>query len=198
MRLLKVLVASLAFGLFSANAALAGLIGVAYEDAIAVDGVAQTKGFVGLNWTLGGSPTPELVLGVAHGQTLADGTVQGAKAGVYFDVASGFALDKAKLTGLYGTSDVQAELGFGYNFQSGAVFGVAGANGSYLNAGVDVYAGMEIEAFFAAHSIGVFDDSGYTCDGVTPPVGPFWGAPVLVGEECMFTENIFIQLPPQN
>lgn len=154
-------------------------------DALVTGGAGSTGAFVGLNWTFGSAPTPELVLGVAHGQTSADGTVQGAKAAVYLDVNAGFALDTVKFTGLYGSTDMQAELGAGYNFQRGDMFGIVGANGSYFAAGVDVYAGMEVEAFFAAHSIGVFEGTGLTCDGVTPPPG-FWNGPNLVGDQCEY------------
>ena len=100
---------------------------IGYADAIATGGT-ETMAFAGLNWTFGASPTPELVLGAVHSQTTSDGIVQGAKAAVYLDVGAGFALDKAKLTGLYGDQSVQGELGFGYNFQSGTGFGVVGAN----------------------------------------------------------------------
>ena len=110
---------------------------------------------------------------------------------MYLDVNAGFALDKFKLTGLYGSADVQAELGAGYNFQRGDVFGVVGANGGYFAAGVDVYAGMEVEAFFAAHSIGVFEEMGLTCDGVAPDdTSLIWVGPDLVDGWCWYSGTL--------
>lgn len=155
MTYLKTVMASAALSITLVSPALAGFI-VELPPTWS-NTKSTTSAFVGLNWTFGNAPTPEIVLGVAHGQTSTDGTIQGAKAAVYLGVTSGLALNSIKLTGLYGSADLQAELGAGYNFQRGDIFGVVGTNGNYFATGVDVYAGMGIEAFFAAHSIGVFE-----------------------------------------
>lgn len=147
-----VMLAVLVGGLTANSLAAAGAAPIPVGD----DGKSTTA-FVGLNWSFGATPHPEVVLGVAHGNSDSSGDLTGAKAALFFDLRHGFVPSKVKLTGLYGKTYVQGEAGLGYNFDTGTGFGVGGFNGSYytLGADFDLYGG--IEGYLGAHSIGKFD-----------------------------------------
>lgn len=116
-----------------------------------------TKFFVGLNWTFGaGGQNVEALAGVAYGQ-VDGGDVTGAKASVHVGLDGGFNFRKVKLTGLFGDTDLQGEVGAGYDFRRGTVIGVAGVNSDYIHAGADLSFGQGIEGYIGAHSIGDFE-----------------------------------------
>ena len=116
------------------------------------------KAYVGLNVLFGnGGPTVEGILGLVYADTDVDGDVTGAKAALHFQFSGGVSSRKFKLTGLNGDEDLQAEIGGGWNFQSGSFFGTLGANGPYAAAGIDYDFTNGLEGYLGVHSIGSFD-----------------------------------------
>ena len=93
---------ALALGLSLMSTSAVGGQQYLYSDALVTDGPSESKAFVGLNWSLGGSATPELILGLSNGRTRADGNVQGSKISAHFDLESGFTPSKVKATALFG------------------------------------------------------------------------------------------------
>jgi len=126
--------------------------------AAAVTGSNQTTAFVGLNWVFGsGEQTVEGILGVAYGEVDAAGDVTGAKGALHFRLNDGIVLRQAKLTGLFGDTDVQAEVGGGFNFETGSPIGILGANGDYFAIGADLSFNGILEGYVGVHSIGDFE-----------------------------------------
>lgn len=117
-----------------------------------------TKGFVGLQWTFGSNATrPEAVIGLAYGKVDHNGDLTGAKASMHFSLSDVIAPAKVKLTGLVGESDVQAEIGLGYDLDGQAFFGVGGLNTQYFSGGADIDFSGGLEGYIGLHSIGEFD-----------------------------------------
>ena len=135
-------------------------------DALVTDGPSESKAFVGLNWSLGESVTPELILGLANGKTKVDGKVQGSKIAIHIDIASGFTLSKVKATALYGKADAMGELGGGYNFSNSELIGVVGLNTRNLAVGVDINMDMEFSPYVDLNTIGAFPGTSLSCDGL--------------------------------
>lgn len=119
---------------------------------------STTKGFIGLNWTFGSKASgPEAVIGVAHGNVDSSGEMKGAKAAVHFYLSNDFAPGKVKLTGLFGNTDAQAEIGLGYHLGDLSWFGVVGVNTNYLSGGADFGSSGQLDGYIGIHSIGEFD-----------------------------------------
>jgi hypothetical protein len=107
-----------------------------------------------------GGVTPEAVLGVTHGTTDTSNDVTGANASVHFGLANGFGLRAVKLTGLSGDVDQWGELGLGYNFGSGSVFGVGAIADENLRAGVDLGFDGFFQGYVGLQSFDAFDPRG--------------------------------------
>lgn len=165
---------ALGLSLMSTSAVGGGI--TLYSDALVTDGPSESKAFVGLNWSLGGSATPELILGLSNGRTRADGNVQGSKISAHFDLESGFTPSKVKATALFGQASAMAELGAGYDFLGGELIGVFGLNTGNLAVGIDVNMDMELSPYAGLHTIGAFPGTGLTCDGLpdTHPEGNYY------------------------
>ncbi|WP_299722022.1 hypothetical protein [uncultured Tateyamaria sp.] len=135
---------------------------------------SETTLFAGFALTIGsGGDGVEGILGVAHGDIDLDGDVTGAKATLHFDVLGGFALNKAKLTGLFGNNSIQTEVGGGYSFKNRSPFAVLGTNGEYFAAGSDIYFDGSFEGYLALHTIGQLSlDSATTTTTSTPIASP--------------------------
>ena len=158
----------LALGLSLMSAYVVGGSGTlsSNSDALVTDGPSVSKAFVGLNWSLGGSATPELILGWSNGRTKADGNVRGSKISAHFDLESGFTPSKVKAAALFGQPNVMAELGAGYDFLSGELVGVVGLNSGNLAVGVDVNMDMELSPYAGFLTIGAFPSAGLICAGL--------------------------------
>ena len=150
---------------------------------------SETKVFVGLNWSFGGSATPELILGMSNGRTRADGNVQGSKISAHFDLGSGFTPSKVKATAVFGQASAMAELGAGYDVLGGELIGVVGLNTGNLAVGIDVNMDMELSPYAGFHTIGAFPGTGLTCDGL-PDTHPLNSDYSLVGlsDESLYGE----------
>lgn len=120
-----------------------------------------TQGYAGVNLVFGsGGVTPEAVLGVTHGTTDTSNDVTGANASVHFGLGNGFGLRAVKLTGLSGDVDQWGELGLGYNFGSGSVFGVGAFADENLRAGVDLGFDGFFQGYVGLQSFDAFDPRG--------------------------------------
>ena len=133
--------------------------------ALVADGASASKAFVGLNWSLGGSATPELILGLSNGRNKADGNVQGSKIAAHFDLESGFTPSKVKATALSGPANQRQriEFGAGYDFLGGGLVGVVGLNSGNLALGVDVNMDMELTPYTSLLSTVDFPSTGLAC-----------------------------------
>ena len=132
-------------------------------DALVTDGASASKAFVGLNWSLGGSATPELILGLSNGRNKAGGNVQGSKIAAHFDLESGFTPSKVKATALSGAANQRVEFGAGYDFLGGGLVGVVGLNIGNLAVGVDVNMDMELTPYTSLLSTVDFPSTGLAC-----------------------------------
>ncbi len=117
----------------------------------------ETQAFLGLNWTFGGTSTLEGVLGVINQETDASGDVSGAKAAVHIDLLGRGQPTSVRLSALKGTTDLQGELGLGYNLDGSGLFGIAGGHGNYFAFGAEVGFGGGIEGYVGAHTYGGFE-----------------------------------------
>jgi hypothetical protein len=140
-------------------------------------GSETTKAFAGLNWAFGGgSAASEAVLGLVHGKPSVNNDLIGTKLAFYFGVggSSGSGLKKVKLTRLWGDIYKHGELGFGYNFNSGSGFGVAGVNARNFSFGADFglagdFSGPgTVEGYIGIQSIGDFNEATTTWSSPGP------------------------------
>lgn len=100
-------------------------------------GGESTQAFVGLRWFFG-TNSPALVGGLRYLKSNGDNGVAGAQ----FDASlplfnTESHLPKLRLLGLFGTQDVQVQLGGGYDFGRGTMVVSAGVQGPYIDLGVD-------------------------------------------------------------
>ncbi|MDO6562179.1 hypothetical protein Q4488_02180 [Amphritea sp. 1_MG-2023] len=93
--------------------------------------------FAGLNWELGGSLTPQLVIGFRSVDVKSDGDVEGAGTSISFSLLEK-RFDKFKLFGIKGNDDVAGELGVGYGFINQHWLAMLGAQGDYINIGINL------------------------------------------------------------
>jgi hypothetical protein len=120
-----------------------------------------TQAYAGINLVFGGGGvTPEAVLGVTHGTTDTSNDVTGANASLHVGFGDGIGLNSVKLTGLAGDLDQWGELGLGYNFGSGSVFGVGAFADENLRAGVDLGFDGFFQGYVGLHSFDGFDPRG--------------------------------------
>lgn len=117
----------------------------------------QTQGFVGLNWTLGGSLKPELVIGVANTRTEYGGETTGAKLALFLDVFGGVKPSAIKLNYLNGRYDGQGEVGVGYSFAKSSPLLDIGASGQFVGAGLETYWNGGWSAYGTLHSLDKFE-----------------------------------------
>ncbi len=118
----------------------------------------ETRAYLGLNWTLGGTTTPELVLGVTNTKVKTGGDTTGANLAFHLNLTGGVQPGKLKLSYLDGDNDVQGELGIGVNFLTAAPMVFLGLRGPYVAAGVDAYLGLGFVPYAMIHTSGSFDE----------------------------------------
>jgi hypothetical protein len=115
-----------------------------------------TRAYAGLNWALGGSPTPALVLGVTNTKVKSNGDVTGARLAFHLNLRGGIAPGALKLSFLKGKESFQGELGAGYNFIQSAPLLALGVNAPFVAAGVDGYHKFGLVPYITLHSQGKF------------------------------------------
>lgn len=118
----------------------------------------QTKAYAGLKWTLGGSTTPALVLGVANAKTKSNGQSTGSDLAVSFALPGGLMPQSVKLSYLNGTHNTQGEIGAGYNFATAKPFTGVGIRAPFVTIGADFdYQGMKLMPNLTVHTLDSFD-----------------------------------------
>lgn len=98
----------------------------------------DTKAYVGLNWALGGSLTPAVVLGANYAKVKSNGDTNGADLAFSFNAFDGFAPGTLKLSYLNGKDSGQGLIGAGYNFAEAAPVVGMGWRAPYVTAGADM------------------------------------------------------------
>jgi hypothetical protein len=115
----------------------------------------ETNFFAGVSLYFGGGRHHfEGQVGVIYSETNSSGDVVGAKGSLNIPFEGGGV--KVRLTGLFGSTDVQAEGGLGYNFGTGSPFGTLGANGPYVQAGAEFWPSIDPELYAGLTTIGSF------------------------------------------
>ena len=98
---------------------------------------SDTRAYVGLAVSFGGGASPQagIVVGAQAIRVRSSDRLSGVDLNARFNFRGGF--DRIALAGLYGNRSVYANLGGGFNPQTGEFFATAAAQGAYLRAGVD-------------------------------------------------------------
>jgi hypothetical protein len=112
----------------------------------------NTNAYAGLNWTLGGSWTPAVVVGVFRTRVKSDGDTEGANLALHINLTGGIKPGKLKLSYLNGQNDIQGAVGFGYDFARGAPLLTVGANGPFIGAGIDGLLNIGVEPYLNIHT----------------------------------------------
>jgi len=104
------------------------------------------EAFIGLNWTLGGSTTPEIEIGYqdVDVDVKSNGDVSGAGVSISYDLVTK-AFDKIRVKGIDGDTHLQGELGIGYSLLGSSWIGGLSAQGNHINFGVDLLKGWDIK-----------------------------------------------------
>ena len=137
----------------------------------------NTNAYAGLNWSMGGSWTPAVVLGVYRTHVKSDGDTQGANLAFHLNLAGGVKPGKLKLSYLNGKENIQGEIGAGYDFMRSAPLLGLGLNGPFVAAGVDGYLNQGIVPYINLQSQGKFSKPSYrsttTCTPINGSSGDF-------------------------
>ncbi|NTV69556.1 MAG: hypothetical protein HGA71_05340 [Azonexaceae bacterium] len=173
---MKKSIISLAIGL--AIVSSSALAGGGYDWALVTTGSTSknnTNAYAGLNWSMGGSWTPAVVLGLFRTHVKADGDTQGANLAFHLNLAGGIKPGKLKLSYLNGKENLQGEIGAGYDFARSAPLLGFGLNGPFVAAGVDGYLSQGLVPYVTLQSQGKFSKPSYqnTTACVNTGSGPF-------------------------
>jgi len=138
----------------------------------------NTNAYAGLNWSLGGSWTPAVVVGVFNTRVKANGDTEGANLAFHLNLAGGVKPGKLKLSYLNGKEYAQGEIGIGYDFVRGAPLLGLGVNGPFIGAGIDGYLNFSIVPYLNLHTQDRFkkpSNSTQQCvaDAFSPTIGNF-------------------------
>ena len=132
----------------------------------------NTNAYAGLNWGLGGSWTPAVVVGVFNTRVKANGDTEGANLAFHLNLAGGVKPGKLKLSYLNGKENVQGEVGIGYDFIRNAPLLGLGANGPFVGAGIDGYLNFDIIPYLNIHSQDRFKKPTNSTQQCVQDVGP--------------------------
>jgi hypothetical protein len=100
-------------------------------------------GYGGVKWTLGDSILPEIVAGYRYASVTSSGATQGGDLSISVKITGKTELNnlihlgKLRAKYLNGINYLQGEVGGGWDFAKNGVFAGIGAQGPYVNAGVD-------------------------------------------------------------
>jgi hypothetical protein len=151
------------------SSALALSAGMAAADGPGSD----TRLFAGLSWSFGAKSGPALQLGAIYADTDAGNDVTGARG--YLNLSLSGGRPQVVVTGFAGTTDVVGEIGLGYEFDGGGVFGQFGALGDYWAAGGTYgFGDGGWSGYIGLHSHG-FDEVDMPAGGHPDCIGPSCG-----------------------
>ena len=165
---------SLAIGLaLASSAALAGNAASLVSITSGSASKNNTNAYAGLNWSMGGSWTPAVVLGIFRTHVKSDGDTQGANLAFHLNLAGGIKPGKLKLSYLNGKENIQGEIGAGYDFMRSAPLLGLGLNGPFVAAGVDGYLSQGLVPYVTLQSQGKFSKPAFqtTTQCVADPFG---------------------------
>ncbi len=139
---------------------------------------------------MGDSWIPEVVAGYRHAEVSTNGDTQGADASIAFKFNPALPLDKiiqpGKLRVKYfnGIDFLQGEVGGGYDFAKKGLFAGIGAQGPYVNAGVDYNfsTNSSFSTFLMFNSLGIYNRPHINTTTTTLTCLPGDAAPV--GNNC--------------
>ena len=174
------------------------------------DGPASTNvnmGYGGLKWTFGEGYIPEIVGGFRYASVTSSGATQGADISIAFKVTGKMELDdlihfgKLRAKYLNGTDYLQGEVGGGWDFAKKGLFAGIGAQGPYVNSGVDYDFSSKdsfsksFSPFVMFNSIGIYNtphstntNTTSTCQSPTDP--SLWSNGSLVNNTCQYTSTL--------
>lgn len=185
---MKKLTISLALGLaLASSATLAGSPNYSWVTSTINTGSASknnTNAYAGLNWSVGGSWTPSVVLGVFRTRVKSDGDTQGANLAFHLNLAGGVKPGKLKLSYLNGKENIQGELGVGYDFVRSAPVVGLGLNGPFVAAGVDGYLNGALVPYFNLQSQGKFSKPTFRTSTTTECVDVGFGNGDFYTPDC--------------
>ena len=172
------------------------------------DGPASTNvnmGYGGLKWTFGEGYVPEIVGGFRYASVTSSGATQGADISIAFKVTGKMELDdfihlgKLRAKYLNGMDYLQGEVGGGWDFAKKGLFAGIGAQGPYVNSGVDYDFSSKdsfsksFSPFVMFNSIGIYNTPHGTNTNTTqtcqsPTQHPFdWTSGTLLNNTCQYT-----------
>lgn len=130
------------------------------------------RGYVALKWSLGGSFTPEAVVGFRHARVDDNGDTDGEDISYSFNLIGGFQAGKLRAKYFNGNENAQGELGGGYDFANGIFAGV-GIKAPYLTIGVDYQYLKDTPwlPYFMVDTIDKYDKPEKTCPTNTKLIG---------------------------
>ena len=145
-------------------------------------------GYGGLKWTLGESYVPEIVAGYRYASVTSSGATQGGDVSIAFKVTGEMNLEnliqlgKLRAKYLNGMDYLQGEVGGGWDFAKKGLFTGIGAQGPYVNSGVDYdFSNQDsfsksFTPFVMFNSIGIYNTPhGITTTESCQNRGWFWG-----------------------
>ena len=168
------------------------------------DGSASTNvnmGYGGLKWTFGEGYVPEIVGGFRYASVTSSGATQGADISIAFKVTGKMELDdlihfgKLRAKYLNGMDYLQGEVGGGWDFAKKGLFAGIGAQGPYVNSGVDYDFSSKdsfsksFTPFVMFNSIGIYNTPHSTTQTCQSPTNTFnyWSSGTLLNNTCQYT-----------
>lgn len=187
---MKKSIISLAIGLtVASSAALAGITTADYNWVTTTTSTGSTSknntnAYAGLNWSVGGSWTPAVVLGIFRTHVKSDGDTQGANLAFHLNLAGGIKPGKLKLSYLNGKENIQGELGVGFDFMRSAPLFGFGLNGPFVAAGVDGYLSQGLVPYVTLQSQGKFSKPAFGTSTTTNCVNVGTGNGEFTDPQC--------------
>ena len=154
-------------------------------------------GYGGLKWTLGESYVPEIVAGYRYASVTSSGATQGGDLSIAFKVTGEMNLDnliqlgKLRAKYLNGMDYLQGEVGGGWDFAKKGLFAGIGAQGPYVNSGVDYNFSNKdsfsksFTPFVMFNSIGIYNTPHSTTESCQN-LGGVWGSGTVVNNKCQY------------
>jgi hypothetical protein len=156
-------------------------------------------GYGGLKWTLGESYVPEIVAGYRYASVTSSGATQGGDVSIAFKVTGEMNLEnliqlgKLRAKYLNGMDYLQGEVGGGWDFAKKGLFTGIGAQGPYVNSGVDYdfsnkdSFSKSFTPFVMFNSIGIYNTPHSTTESCQKFEDGGWGSGTLVNNKCKYT-----------
>ena len=114
---------------------------------------SETKAFIGIQFDLG-DMQPELVGGVRYTKTDTKNDVTGVKGDVALPLmGDGQFMPTMRVMGLMGSTEVQGEAGLGYNTATQQFLLGAGAQGPYVNGGMNLEMDGSLHPYIGANTL---------------------------------------------